>query len=134
MFKVVYRRVWFSGKGYLILKSKPEKLNSLKFVIRTQMSSGFILSIEGLLHVYLENKTLHVKGTDGIPHAVSYKDISDGDYHFIEIVNGENLTVDGEAGSLVEFNGDKKRIIIGSSPDIPGNFTGGLKDITVNNR
>lgn len=134
-FKLKHKRAWFSGEGYIILN--PHPVENISFVIRTNQSNGFILSVGEFTVFAMEDGKLNVKFFGDNDSLLSDLPINDDEYYYVELTKGRNLKINGKSQGNVASSGkiENSEIYIGFNPKIPmANFTGGITDLIVNNK
>lgn len=114
---------------------KPLNISAMGFMIRTNQSDAFVMSVEGLGTISLKNGKLHIK-FNSENEVTSNTQINDDGYYYIQIANDQRLKInDVEQDELLRYNPVyNAHIILGSDPSEQGvSFIGGLRDIVINN-
>lgn len=105
------------------------------FMIRTNQSDAFVMSVEGLGKISLKNGKLHIKFKS--EHEVtSGTNINDDGYYYVQLANNQRLKInDEEQDEVLHYNSVyNAQITLGLHPNESGaGFIGGLRDIVINN-
>lgn len=112
-------------------------MHAISFVLRTNQTDGFVMTVEGFAEFSIEDGKLRVSLPSGIGIS-SDSPINDDKYYYVELENDKKLKINDEWQGDVSLRlkpTEESIITIGFDENQnKANFSGGLSDIFINNK